>query len=66
MSLTEEGEDGFIRLVDRVPDNPPVSAGKSPQLLVNNGSGIHVRTDFYVGAHDEGVTLHDVEAGGFK
>ena len=60
MSVAEEGEHGFIRLADRVPDSPRVDAGSTPHSsLKNNKSGIHVRTDLFVGAYDEDASLHD-------
>ncbi len=62
MSVTEDAEHGFIRLADRAPHNPPLTAETSPQPLLNDASGIHVRTDFYVGAYDRRVELQGGEA----
>ncbi len=53
VSVAEEGDHGFIRLLDRAPDNLRMGTETSPQSLSNNDSGIHVRTDFYVGAYGE-------------
>ena len=62
MSVAEEGEHGFIRLADRVPDTPRIDAGSTLQAPLNSDGGIHVRTDFFVRADDENARLPDRRA----
>ena len=62
VSVTEEGEHGFIRLADRVPSSSCVTAGTPPQPWLEDGSRIHVRTDLHVGTYDEKARFHDEEA----